>query len=136
MIKSRSRNSDFFISEPNLIPLLDFMLVLVIMFVLLAGPIQQAIKFPIPEVKKGSSTIIDKQKTLISLENKNSIYIKNNHFTSMNEVEEYLKTESQTEITIAVNKNLEVETLMKLFAVSKSLGISTANIQIEHENQN
>jgi hypothetical protein len=30
---------------------------------------------------------------------------------------------------------LEVEVLMKVFAISKSLGISTANIQVDNEPQ-
>lgn len=133
MIKSHRRESSFFISEPNLIPLLDFMLVLVIMFVMLAGPIQQAIKLPVPEVKQGSSTRIDKQKLLISLVSPNSIYVGSEHFTSIIQVEKYLKSHPQTEITIAVDKKLEVDLLMKFFALTKSLGVSTANIQVENE---
>ncbi len=132
MIKS-SNVSTFTVSEPNLIPLLDFMLILVIMFVMLAGPIQQAIKLPIPEVKQGSGSTLDKKKMLISLAGKNSIYIGSQHFTSIDEVEQYLKAHIQTEITVAVDKTLEIDLLIKLFAMAKSLGINTANIQIENE---
>jgi biopolymer transport protein ExbD len=132
MIKSNKQNN-FCVSEPNFIPLLDFMLVLVIMFVMLAGPIQNAIKLPVPEVKQGTAKTIDKKSILISIKGKNNIYIGNQHFDSINAVEKYLKTKSQAEITIAIDKTLEVDLLMKLFAISKSLGISTANIQVENE---
>ena len=131
----KSTNSKLQISEPNLIPLLDFMLVLVIMFVLLAGPIRQALELPIPEVKAGSSKAMDHKKLLISLIDKNNFQIGEQNFTSIGQIEEYLKTQPTkiTEITIATDKKLEVEVLMKVFAISKSLGISTANIQVDNE---
>jgi biopolymer transport protein ExbD len=129
-----SKKRQFFISEPNFIPLLDFMLVLVIMFVMLLGPVQQALQLPIPEVKEGMASTIDKQRLLISLEGKNSIYIGDKHFSNLNELEQHLKSQSNlTEITIAIDKKLEVDLLMKLFAVTKSLGINTANIQVDNE---
>lgn len=131
----KSTNSKLQISEPNLIPLLDFMLVLVIMFVLLAGPIRQALELPIPEVKAGSSKAMDHKKLLISLIDKNNFQIDEQNFTSIGQIEEYLKAQPTkiTEITIATDKKLEVEVLMKVFAISKSLGISTANIQVDNE---
>ncbi|AUR51985.1 ExbD/TolR family protein [Aquella oligotrophica] len=134
MIKS-SKTNKLSISEPNLIPLLDFMLVLIVMFVLLAGPIKQAVDLPLPEVKSGVAKSIDEKNITISLNAKDDIQINGNHYRSISEIENYLKTNLNDiqEITIAPHKNLEVETLMKLFAISKSLGIKTANIQIEEE---
>lgn len=134
MIKS-SKTNKLSISEPNLIPLLDFMLVLIVMFVLLAGPIKQAVDLPLPEVKSGVAKSIDEKNITISLNAKDDIQINGNHYRSISEIENYLKTNLNDiqEITIAPYKNLEVETLMKLFAISKSLGIKTANIQIEEE---
>lgn len=134
MIKSAKTNK-LSISEPNLIPLLDFMLVLIVMFVLLAGPIKQAVDLPLPEVKAGIARSIDEKNITISLNAKDDIQINGNHYRSISEIENYLKTNLNDikEITIAPHKNLEVETLMKLFAISKSLGIKTANIEIEEE---
>lgn len=134
MIKS-SKTNKLSISEPNLIPLLDFMLVLIVMFVLLAGPIKQAVDLPLPEVKSGVAKSIDEKNITISLNAKDDIQINGNHYRSISEIENYLKTNLNDiqEITIAPHKNLEVETLMKLFTISKSLGIKTANIQIEEE---
>ncbi len=134
MIKSAKTNK-LSISEPNLIPLLDFMLVLIVMFVLLAGPIKQAVDLPLPEVKAGIAKSIDEKNITISLNAKDDIQINGNHYQSIAEIENYLKTNLNDikEITIAPHKNLEVETLMKLFAISKSLGIKTANIEIEEE---
>lgn len=134
MIKS-STTKKLSISEPNLIPLLDFMLVLIVMFVLLAGPIKQAVDLPLPEVKSGIAKSIDEKNITVSLNAKNDIQINGNHYQSIAEIENYLKTNLNDiqEITIAPHKNLEVETLMKLFAISKSLGIKTANIEIEEE---
>jgi|LauGreDrversion4_2_1035121.scaffolds.fasta_scaffold353918_2 biopolymer transport protein ExbD len=133
----KSNNSKLQLSEPNLIPLLDFMLVLVIMFVLLAGPIRQAIELPVPEVKAGSSKAINQKNLLISLIDKNNFRIGEQNFTSVGQIEEFLKSQPTkiTEITIATDKKLEVEVLMKVFAISKSLGISTANIQVDNEQQ-
>jgi biopolymer transport protein ExbD len=134
MISSKN-NKPITVNEPNLIPLLDFMLVLVVMFVLLTGPVSQAIKLPLPEVKKDAVTNIEKELLLITLINKNNIYVDKAHFTSIEAVGDYLKTRNHkvTEVTIAIDKHLEVDTLLKLFAINKSLGIITANIQVEVE---
>jgi len=123
------------VGEPNLIPLLDFMLVLIVMFVLLAGPVREAVKLPVPEVKNGAAASISRHLMTINVANKNNIYINQQHFTNLNQVEEYLKAQSQpvTEVVIAIDKNLEVDTLLKLFAINKTLGITTANIQVETE---
>lgn len=120
-------------NEPNLIPLLDFMLVLIIMFVLLAGPVREAIKVPVPEVKSATSTQTTKHTTLISVAAKNDIYVDKNHFSSLDELEEYLKIQKNKikEVSIAIDKSLEVDILLKLFSINKSLGISTTNIQVE-----
>jgi|GEM_PF-2501879 len=123
------------VGEPNLIPLLDFMLVLIVMFVLLAGPVREAVKLPVPEVKNGAAASISRHLMTINVAKKNNIYINQQHFTNLNQVEEYLKAQSQsvTEVVIAIDKNLEVDTLLKLFAINKTLGITTANIQVETE---
>lgn len=133
MIKNTKSKNSFSVSEPNLIPLLDFMLVLVIMFVLLVGPIRQAIKLPVPEVKKGNSSAIKKDSTLIAIIDKNNFQIGTNKFGSINDLEQHLKKQTISEITIAADKKLDVETLMKIFTLTKSLGINTANIQVENE---
>lgn len=135
MIKSSKSNLQ--ISEPNFIPLLDFMLVLVIMFVLLVGPTRQALELPVPEVKSGSAKTVNQKNILISLIDKNNFKIGEQNFTSIGQIEVFLKSQPNkiTEITIATDKKLEVEVLMKVFAISKSLGISTANIQVDNEPQ-
>lgn len=135
MIKSSKSNLQ--ISEPNFIPLLDFMLVLVIMFVLLVGPTRQALELPVPEVKSGSAKTVNQKNILISLIDKNNFKIGEQNFTSIGQIEDFLKSQPNkiTEITIATDKKLEVEVLMKVFAISKSLGISTANIQVDNEPQ-
>lgn len=133
MITNTKQKNSFSVSEPNLIPLLDFMLVLVIMFVLLVGPIRQAIKLPVPEVKKGNSSAIKKESTLIAIIDKNNFQIGDNKFHNIDDLEKHLEKQTVSEITIAADKKLEVETLMKIFTLTKSLGINTANIQVENE---
>lgn len=132
MITSRSKH-EIKASEPNLIPLLDFMLVLIIMFVLLAGPVREAIKVPVPEVKSGTASQSTKHTTLISVASKDDIYIDKQHFSSLDSLEEYLSTQKNTikEVSVAIDKSLEVDILLKLFSINKSLGISTTNIQVE-----
>ena len=133
MIKSKQQKLG--ISEPNLIPLLDFMLVLVVMFALLLGPIQQAIKLPLPEIKEGVAETIQKPTLLVSVLGKDNIYVDKTHYTSLTEVENYFKHQTTpiTEINLAINKQLEVDVLIKLFAITKTLGIKTTNIQVKNE---
>ncbi|MDD3266451.1 MAG: biopolymer transporter ExbD [Burkholderiales bacterium] len=132
MITSKSKH-EIKASEPNLIPILDFMLVLIIMFVLLAGPVREAIKVPVPEVKNGTAAQSTKHTTLIIVAGKNDIYIDKNHFSSLDNLEKYLETQKNIikEVSIAIDKSLEVDILLKLFSINKALGISTTNIQVE-----
>lgn len=122
------------IIEPNLIPLLDFMLVLVIMFTLIAGPIKQIMQVPLPQVN-GSSATNSQANEVLMVKAKNDIYFKQQQFNDLDALEKALKKAitPNMEINLALNKQLDVETLLKLFVITKNLGIKTANIEIDTE---
>lgn len=134
MIKAQNKYK-LHISEPNLIPLLDFLLVLIVMFALLAGPLQQALKLPLPEVKSAAQATSAKDNLILNVVSRNNIQANGQQFNSVNELETYLKANSSRikEMTIAIDKSLEVDTLIKIFAIAKTLGITTANIRVEQE---
>lgn len=130
----KSSNPKNHIIEPNLIPLLDFMLVLVIMFTLIAGPIKQIMQVPLPQVN-GSSATNSQPNEVLMVKAKNDIYFKQQQFNDLDALEKALKKAitPNMEINLALDKQLDVETLLKLFAITKNLGIKTANIEIDTE---
>ena len=123
------------VDEPNLIPLLDFMLVLLVMFVLLAGPIQHMLKLPLPDVKGSSVTHSKAIQTTLYLK-ANDYMINGEHFHSIDALKAYLlsqkDTKSMSQITLAADKNLPLQTMLQLFAVLKEIGLTAADIQVNH----
>ena len=120
--------------EPNLIPLLDFMLVLLIMFILLAGPVQKILKLPLPEVDQSTATQENKNLIVLSIKNEKEIYVDEKRLVSLEDLESHLSQlnlSASQEITLNAEKHLSLETLLRLFAITKKLGVKTANIQIE-----
>ncbi|WP_119328879.1 ExbD/TolR family protein [Cysteiniphilum halobium] len=121
------------VDEPNLIPLLDFMLVLLIMFVLLAGPIQHLLKLPLPDVKGASVTQSKAVQTTLYVKKDNYI-INGEHFDSLGALKSYLlsqeDTKSMSQITLAADKNIPLQTMLQVFAVLKETGLTAANIQV------
>ncbi|MDC0535439.1 biopolymer transporter ExbD [Francisellaceae bacterium] len=125
--------SDKYAEEPNLIPLLDFILVLLIMFVLLAGPIQKVLKLPLPEVKEGASNQKSNELIVISVKNEKELYVGDVSFSNLQDFESHLTesySNSQNEIVLNATKALPLEVLLKIFSITKKLGIKTANIQV------
>ena len=125
--------SDKYAEEPNLIPLLDFILVLLIMFVLLAGPIQKVLKLPLPEVKEGSSNQQSNNTLIVSVKNAQELYVNDKKFTTMDSFEQHLhqvKNGDHSEVVLNATKELPLEVLLEIFSITKKLGIKTANIQV------
>ncbi|WP_440992987.1 ExbD/TolR family protein [Cysteiniphilum litorale] len=123
------------VDEPNLIPLLDFMLVLLVMFVLLAGPIQHLLKLPLPDVK-GASVTQSKSAQIMLYLKAHDYMINGEHFTSIDTLKSYLlsqkDTTSMSQITLAADKNIPLQTMLQVFAVLKETGLTAADIQVNH----
>ncbi|WP_192484695.1 MULTISPECIES: biopolymer transporter ExbD [Cysteiniphilum] len=123
------------VDEPNLIPLLDFMLVLLVMFVLLAGPIQHLLKLPLPNVKGTSVTQSKSSQTTLYLKT-HDYRINGEHFTSIDMLKSYLLSQkemtSMSQITLAADKNIPLQTMLEVFAVLKETGLTAADIQVNH----
>lgn len=123
------------VDEPNLIPLLDFMLVLLVMFVLLAGPIQHLLKLPLPDVKGASVTQSKSSQTTLYLK-ENDYMINGEHFTSIDTLKSYLLSQkemtSMLKITLAADKNIPLQKMLQVFAVLKETGLTAADIQVNH----
>lgn len=96
------------LSEINMTPLVDVMLVLVVIFLVTAPMLTQAIKLDLPnEVAK---EVIDEKPVTISLTDKGIFYLQNKT-VSEEELELYLKEVSQTtpEKSIHLRADVKVE---------------------------
>ncbi|QIW10983.1 biopolymer transporter ExbD [Francisella sp. LA112445] len=131
---NKSHNSSLELDEPNLIPLLDFMLVLLVMFVLLAGPVQHILKLPLPEVKGQAVSQSKALKMTVYIKSSKNFLVNNNHFDSLDDLQRYLKSIQKNkdlrEIEIAADKKISLQNMLEIFAAIKELGLTTADIQV------
>ena len=119
--------------EPNLIPLLDFLLVLLIMFVLLAGPIHQAVKINLPQINSAVLSNSPKVSIRLTISGDNSFSVDGQSLHSISQVQELIagiqREKPQSALTISADKTVQLETMLKVFAMTKTLHIKMANIQ-------
>ncbi|MBK2125067.1 ExbD/TolR family protein [Fangia hongkongensis] len=136
MISSHSQHqTDRLISEePNLIPLLDFMLVLLIMFVMLAGPIQHMLSIQLPKVAKSAELKVNTTTLTIVIKGSSQFQIGENQFTSEDDLKAYLQSNTAIKenrvINVAADKSVDLQTMLSVFSDMKSLGIEVANIRV------
>ncbi len=136
MISSHSQHqTDRLISEePNLIPLLDFMLVLLVMFVMLAGPIQHMLSIQLPKVAKSAELKVNTTTLTIVIKGKNQFQIGENRFTNEADLKAYLQSNTAIKekrvINVAADKSVDLQTMLSVFSDMKSLGIEVANIRV------
>ena len=132
--QSKSHGNHLISEEPNLIPLLDFMLVLLIMFVMLAGPIQHMLSVQLPKVDKGVALTSNTKALTIEIKSQNQFQIGEDKFSSAYALKQYLQANTFVKnkriINIAADKSVDLQTMLSVFADMKSLGIEVANIRV------
>lgn len=123
MISSHSQHqTDRLISEePNLIPLLDFMLVLLIMFVMLAGPIQHMLSIQLPKVAKSAELKVNTTTLTIVIKGSSQFQIGENQFTSEDDLKAYLQSNTAIKenrvINVAADKSVDLQTMLSVFLI-------------------
>ncbi|MCF6776529.1 biopolymer transporter ExbD [Thiotrichales bacterium 19X7-9] len=135
MIRASKLEANRFVDEPNLVPLLDFLLVLLIMFTLLAGPIQHFINIKLPQVNHAQSSSRNNQKSIeVVLYSANKLTINNQTYHSFDQFKDALTALSahqSNKIIIKTDKNLPVETMLNVFSLAKELKFGVAKVQID-----
>jgi biopolymer transport protein TolR len=112
-------------SEINVTPMVDVMLVLLVIFMVTAPLIQQGVKVNLPETKAGPVEAKEK-KVVISIDRSKHVYIGDAE-VSLNEVEEKLKTNSKVqqdkEIYLHADRDLAYGVVVEVMAAAQRAGI-------------
>ena len=135
MISSNQKQIEF-INEPNLIPLLDFFLILVVMLALMVGPIQSYIKVNLPELQKKYSQTNKTNNHIISILKTNQIYLDGQLLTSTQELEQEIHNKGGPikSYKLAVDSQLPSTNLIKILTILKKNNIKIMKLIVKNKN--
>ncbi len=117
-------------SEINVTPMVDVMLVLMIIFMVTAPLIQQGVKVNLPETKAAAVEASDK-KLVISIDVKKHVYIGETE-VQLEELEEKLKTNAKAqadkELYLHADKELPYGIVVEVMAAAQRAGITNVGM--------
>lgn len=133
-MKNSSKNKKF-ISEINVTPFVDVMLVLLVIFMVTAPMLTQGLKIDVPETKTVHTLTKDQDKIIITVDKNQNIYIDKYKVEKKNFVN-YLKkmvTNKDEMIFLKADKDIPYGFIVKIMGDIKSIGIEKLGIIAEKE---
>jgi biopolymer transport protein ExbD len=129
----QSNNSP--ISEINVTPMVDVMLVLLVIFIITAPLLTHSVKLELPNAKS-QNTQIKPETIAISINNEGKIFW-NNQETTLDQLSSRLKLSAQKdpqpEIQLRADKNTRYETIAKVMATVQNNGLSKMGFVTEQK---
>lgn len=109
------------LSEINVTPLVDVMLVLLIIFMVTAPMMQQGLEVDLPKAKgKGFS---EQSRVIVSITKKKNIYIDNRGRVNLKALSSRLKSEAGKEVLIKADSSIPYGFVMQVMAEIKGAGV-------------
>jgi len=136
MLGNQGNDNQEFISEINVTPLVDVMLVLLIIFMISAPLLMNDIALQLPQTKKVQNLSQDKKSMILSIDANGKIYLEKQSM-SMAKLESYFKKlshKSLVKIYLRIDKSTNYENVAKVLALLKSLSINQISLVTEFEN--
>ncbi len=135
MLGNQGNDNQEFISEINVTPLVDVMLVLLIIFMISAPLLMNDIALQLPQTKKVQNLSQDKKSMVLSIDAGGKIFLEKQGM-SISKLESYLKklsNKSLVKIYLRVDKSTNYENVAKVLALLKSLSINQISLVTEFE---
>ena len=126
----RNRTKKKFLSEINVTPFVDVMLVLLIVFMITAPLLQTGVEIELPEVNTPNIPET-KDPLIVTINKKNEIFISEKKLTSdlLNaKLEEIKKANPKIQVYIRADKSVTYEMLMKVMKKIIDSGILNVNL--------
>ena len=126
----RNRTKKKFLSEINVTPFVDVMLVLLIVFMITAPLLQTGVEIELPEVNTPNIPET-KDPLIVSINKKNEIFISKKKLTSdlLNaQLKEIKKANPKIQVYVRADKSVTYEILMKLMKQIIDSGILNVNL--------
>lgn len=135
MQNNQGQDNQEFISEINVTPFVDVMLVLLIIFMISAPLLMNNIALQLPQTKKVQSLSPNKQSIMLSINSSGKIYLEKQEMT-MDKLESYFKkisSKNENQIYMRVDQKTNYEYVAKVLALLKSLNMSQISLVTEFE---
>ncbi len=124
-IDSSSQRDSTTISQINVTPLVDVMLVLLVIFMVTAPIIQQGVQVSLPQVKAGAIPGREQQ-LVVSITRKGKIYLNDNPMTLTalgKKLRAIRKLKQNKEVYLRADRNVRYGVVMRAIATIKQAGI-------------
>ena len=125
-------------SEINVTPLVDVMLVLLIIFMITAPLIQQGVKVDLPEAKAAPVEATDK-KLVLSIDSAQKVYIGEAE-VALAELEQKLranaKAQADKELYLHADRNIPYGTVVEVMAAAQRAGVTNLGMITDPTNAN
>ena len=120
------QNEDSIMSEINMTPMVDVMLVLLIIFIITLPVIQQAVKVDLPKANSVRNEV-KPESVQVSIDSKGQIYWNSTPVTlkAYNEnADKASQEDPQPEINLRADKSVQYDYVAKVLAASKRAGLT------------
>ncbi len=129
-------NDKMLLSEINVTPFVDVMLVLLVIFMVTAPLIQSGVEVDIPETQ--AKNIIETRETdiILTVNSKEQIFINKNKINIRSlkaKLEEIYKGKRKKEIYLRADKKIPYGFIVKVMAIAKNAGIESMGMITEQE---
>ncbi len=134
-MQNHGQDNQDFISEINVTPLVDVMLVLLIIFMISAPLLMNNIALQLPQTKKVQGLSPNKKSIMLSINNRGVIYLEKQEMNLV-KLETYFKKLSikdSNQIYLRVDQKTNYEYVAKVLALLKSLNMSQISLVTEFE---
>lgn len=121
-------------SEPNVVPLCDILLVLLIIFMVIMPVSQKGIDIQLPETQPADGTVATKSGIVLTLEKDHTLKL-NQEPIAVDRLEEKLRTTYQTRtdktIFIRADKTMMYKDVLNLIDIAKGSGIEVLGVMTQ-----
>ena len=129
----KTDNQDL-MSEINITPFVDVMLVLLIIFMVTAPMLQQGVEVALPKTTAAKSLTPDKNHLVLSINKNKKIFINDTHITTAllkTKLKYILKNSKNKEIYLRADKDVNYGFVVKIMAIVKASGVQKLGMVTE-----
>ncbi|MCS7214255.1 MAG: biopolymer transporter ExbD [Candidatus Calescibacterium sp.] len=130
------KKSDEFESQINIIPLVDIMLVLLIIFMLTAPVLKTAFDVELPESSSAQAIEQTDETPTISISEKGTIKINGMVISSLDELEKILSNMKRKDVIIEADKRVDYGRIIEVMDIIRKSGIEKIGLATEHIEKN
>jgi len=127
----RSSNDDEILSEINVTPLVDVMLVLLVIFMISAPLMYNGISLKLPQTQKVNNIQLSSEKIILSIDETEDFYLGDQKVLKSELIEmlqELKKVKNTDDIFVRADARVRYGTVAQTFAYLKSQGITSVSL--------